>query len=131
MKNQRFRKLDIWIEAMNFIGAIYELSSLFPLDERFGLVSQLKRASVSIPLNIAEGSGSGTDLEFRRFLRISLRSVYEVMTILEIASNMKFADQDIIELRIKDADRLAAMISNFIKKLTADCRQPIAEYENY
>jgi hypothetical protein len=44
---------------------------------------------------------------------------------------MKFADQDIIELRIKDADHLAAMISNFIKRLTADSRQPMADYENY
>jgi four helix bundle protein len=131
MKNQKFRRLDIWIDSMKFIEEIYKLSCLFPADEKFGLISQLKRASVSIALNIAEGSGSGSDLEFRRFLKISLRSIYEVMTILEIASSMKFADQDIIELRIKDADHLAAMISNFIKRLTADSRQPMADYENY
>lgn len=130
MKNQKFRKLDIWVQSMAFISAIYELSSLFPIDERFGLINQLRRAAVSIALNIAEGSGSGSDLEFRRFLRISLRSIYEVMTILEIASNMKFANQDIITSRMKEADILAAMISNFIKRLTADSRQPMADYEN-
>lgn len=90
------------------------------MEEKFGLTIQIRRAAVSIALNIAEGSGSGTDLEFRRFLRMALRSVYEVMAALEIASNLKMAKQDIIEARLQEADHLAAMISVFIKKLKSD-----------
>lgn len=72
MKNQKFRNLQIWQRAMRFVTSIYELSSKFPADERFGLTNQIRRASVSISLNIAEGSGSGSDPEFRRFLRMVL-----------------------------------------------------------
>lgn len=105
---------------MEFVTSIYVLSSAFPVDERFGLISQIRRAAVSIALNIAEGSGSGTDLEFRRFLKMALRSAYEVMAALEIVSNLKLAKKDIIEARLQDADELSAMISGLIKKLKSE-----------
>jgi four helix bundle protein len=117
MRNQKFRKLDVWIKSMEFISLVYQLTAEFPADERFGLTSQLRRAAISIALNIAEGSGSGTDAEFKRFLRMSLRSTYEVITALEISSNLNLANQDIINLRIQEADDLAAMISGLIKYL--------------
>ncbi len=120
MKNQKFRNLQIWQKAMDFVTAIYLLSSSFPVDERFGLTNQIRRAGVSIALNIAEGSGAGSDLEFRRFLKMALRSAYEVMAALEIASNLKFAKKDIIEARLQEADQLSAMISGLIKKLKSD-----------
>lgn len=105
---------------MEFVTAIYLLSSAFPAEERFGLTIQIRRAAISIALNIAEGSGSGTDLEFRRFLKIALRSAYEVMAALEIAYNLKLAKKDIIEARLQDADELSAMIAGLIKKLKSD-----------
>lgn len=117
MKNQKFRNLQIWQKAMEFVTSIYVVSASFPAEERFGLTSQIRRAAVSIALNIAEGSGSGTDLEFRRFLRMALRSAYEVMAALEIAANLKLVKKDIIEARLQDADELCAMISGLIKKL--------------
>ena len=120
MKNQKFRNLQIWQLAMEFVTAIYLLSAAFPVDERFRLTNQIRRAAVSIALNIAEGSGSGSDMEFRRFLKMALRSAYEVMAALEIASNLKLAKQDIIEARLQDADQLSAMISGLIKKLKTE-----------
>lgn len=120
MKKQKFRNLQIWQRAMEFVTAIYLLSSAFPKEERFGLTNQIRRAAVSIALNIAEGSGSGSDMEFRRFLKIALRSTYEVMAALEIASNLKLAKKDIIEARLQEADELSAMISGLIRKLTSD-----------
>lgn len=105
---------------MEFVTSIYILSSTFPSEEKFGLTSQIRRAVVSIALNIAEGSGSGSDMEFRRFLKMALRSAYEVMAALEIASNLKLAKKDIIEARLQEADELAAMISGLIKKLKSD-----------
>lgn len=120
MKKQKFRNLLIWQRAMEFVTSIYLLSSQFPSEEKFGLTIQIRRAAVSIALNIAEGSGSGTDLEFRRFLKMALRSAYEVMAALEIASNLKLVKKDIIEARLQDADELSAMIAGFVKKLTSD-----------
>ncbi|MCU0666152.1 MAG: four helix bundle protein [Candidatus Omnitrophica bacterium] len=65
---------------MDFIERVYLKTSKFPQSECYGLTSQVRRAAVSIALNIAEGSGSGSDLEFKRFLNIALRSSYEKFT---------------------------------------------------
>jgi hypothetical protein len=67
MKRQRFRKLGIWARAMGLIDEIYKRTSKFPVTETYGLRSQLRRASISIAMNIAEGSGTGSDDEFNRF----------------------------------------------------------------
>ncbi|MCU0666118.1 MAG: four helix bundle protein [Candidatus Omnitrophica bacterium] len=80
MEIQKFKKLQVWSKAMDFIEQVYLKTSKFPESECYGLTSQIRRASVSIALNIAEGSGSGSDLEFKRFLNIALRSSYEVFT---------------------------------------------------
>ena len=75
-----FRKLKVWQRAMDFVAEIYKLSAGFPRTEQFGLTSQIRRAATSIPLNVAEGAGSGSNPEFQRFLSYALRSSYEVMT---------------------------------------------------
>lgn len=75
----KFKRLNVWQKAMDFITQIYALTAKFPVSERFGLTDQLRRAAISIALNIAEGSGSGSDAEYIRFLRIAQRSAYEVI----------------------------------------------------
>lgn len=105
---------------MEFIGHVYAASAKYPRSEQYGLIDQIRRAAVAIALNIAEGSGAGSDKEFARFLRISFRSIYEVITAAEIALQMRFgevADQKNI---IRESDELAAMILGFIKTLQAD-----------
>lgn len=114
---QRFKQLSVWQKAIIFVSAIYKVTETFPREELFGLTSQLRRAAISIVLNIAEGSGSGSDPEFRRFLKIALRSVYEVIAALEIAQNLNLVEKDIIESLNKNADELAAMLTGLIKKL--------------
>lgn len=99
---------------------IYETTSSFPKEERFGLVDQIRRAAVSISLNIAEGSGSGSDLEFTRFLRIAQRSAYEVIAALEIAIDLKLGNKLVLEEAINKTDELSAMISGLVKSLKAD-----------
>ena len=84
----KFRELKVWQRAMDLVVEVYHLTQTFPSSEQFGLISQLRRAAVSISLNIAEGAGGGTDPEFRRFLRMALRSCYEVMTGLEIGRRL-------------------------------------------
>lgn len=79
-KAHNFRELKIWKESINLVKQIYLLTSDLPKDEKFGLISQINRCSVSIPSNIAEGSGRTSDKEFLNFLNIAISSSYELET---------------------------------------------------
>lgn len=80
-----FRKLDIWIDSVELADIVYTVTANFPRQEIYGLASQMQRAAVSIPSNIAEGSAKSSDKEFSRFLSISLGSLYELETQVVIA----------------------------------------------
>jgi four helix bundle protein len=80
MENFKFEKLRIWHSAMDFGEVIFDVSARFPLDEKFNLISQIRRVSDSIALNIAEGSTGQSTKEFRKFIGHSLRSLAEVVT---------------------------------------------------
>jgi four helix bundle protein len=116
----KFRELKVWQRSIAYVARTYKVSAGFPSAEQFGLTSQLRRAATTIPLNIAEGSGSGTDAEFRRFLRIAFRSTYEVMTILEVAHTLGLVDDDIRMEMVTEADEIAAMLYGLIKKIGAN-----------
>jgi four helix bundle protein len=81
-------KLDVWKKSVEFTVEVYKVTDRFPKDERFGLTSQIRRASVSIAANIAEGAGRKSDREFLNFLSISQGSASEVETELLIASKL-------------------------------------------
>jgi len=115
----KFRDLKVWQRAMNLVVDVYRLTQSFPSSEQFGLTSQLRRAATSIPLNISEGAGSGYDAEFIRFLRIALRSCYEVMTAVEIAERLTYCSPPQAAQLIREADQVAAMITGLIKSLHA------------
>ena len=83
-----------------------------------------------MPLNIAEGSGAGSDAEFKRFLNISLRSAYEVMCAVEIAERLGYLNENQKEDLLTKSDSLSAMISGLISKLKADSRKQIADCVN-
>lgn len=84
----RFEKLRVFHNAMSLIEEIYKLTKRLPIEEKFALIDQLKRASTSVALNIAEGTGSGSDTEFKNFLRHSLKSLYETVAGLKIAEKL-------------------------------------------
>ena len=87
--------MRIWREGISLTVSAYELANSLPVDERFGLKSQIKRAAVSIPSNIAEGCSRASNKEFKHFLEISLGSAFEVESDMEIASRLKMIpDQD-------------------------------------
>lgn len=83
MQKHNFRNLKIYQRAITYAMEIYKLSKNFPKEELYGLTSQLRRAVISISLNIAEGSGNSTGKELRRYLEIALRSDYEVGHVLK------------------------------------------------
>lgn len=88
-----FRELEIWKESRKIVKEVYMLTSKFPENEKFGLTSQVQRASVSIPSNIAEGSGR-TNKEFRYFLSIAISSAFELETQLYLAFDLDFLDKN-------------------------------------
>ena len=120
MSTHKFRKLNVWQRSIQFVSLIYKITSKFPKEEKYGLVDQIRRAAVSICLNIAEGSGAGSDPEFIRFLRMAQRSAYEVIAGLEIAINLKMADEQALNNIIGEVDQISAMLSGLIKSLKAD-----------
>lgn len=113
----RFVKLEVYQKALKFTGEVYRFSNLLPSDERFGIVSQLRRATTSIVLNIAEGAGAGSDMEFKRFLRMSLRSTYEVNSIFDIIKELVLVNSEIVENLRKNLDEISAMLSGLIRSL--------------
>lgn len=110
-----YKELRVWQKAMDFVVAIYALTKKFPKDELFGLTSQLRRAAVSIALNIAEGAGCDSDTEFARFLDLSLRSSYECVVALGIAARLDYCSAKESDLLIEQAEEIARMLTGLIK----------------
>ncbi|MBK9715892.1 MAG: four helix bundle protein [Kouleothrix sp.] len=113
----KFRELIVWQRAMELATQIYTLSREFPREEQFGLTSQLRRAAVSIALNIAEGAGSDSSNDVARFLSIGLRSTYETMAALEIAERLHYCDQARTGALLDELDSIAAMLTGLMKRL--------------
>lgn len=88
MKKHNFREIKIWQESLVLVKEVYEFSSKLPTEEKFGITSQINRSAVSIPSNIAEGSGRTSNKEFVRFLEIAISSSYELETQLILAEDL-------------------------------------------
>ena len=89
----KFERLDVWQSARKFVRCIYRVSRDFPPDETYGLTSQIRRAAVSVMLNLSEDSNAGSDKEFTRFLYMSSRSLDEVVSCLYLSLDFRFASQ--------------------------------------
>lgn len=112
-----FKNLNIWKLSLELANDTYGLTDSFPKNEEFGLKSQLRRCSVSVASNIAEGSSRSSNKDFNRFLEISLGSLFELQTQIIISSNRNYFEpinHEIIENKINELQR---MISGFQKKL--------------
>lgn len=90
VKINSYRDLRVWQKSVEFVTEVYRITKKFPPSEQFGLVSQLQRAAVSIPANIAEGYGRNTRKEYINFLRIAGGSLSELETLLTIAKNLAY-----------------------------------------
>lgn len=113
----KFNDLEIWKRSRIFVKNLYEFSESLPLEERFGLISQLKRASVSIAANIAEGSGRKTRKEFSRFLDIAIGSACEVETLIYLAFDLNYIDKKEKDLIIDEITQIRKMIIGFQRSI--------------
>lgn len=101
---QPFTDLKVWQHGHRLVLAIYRLTAAFPSDERFGITSQLRRAAVSVPTNIAEGSKRLTDAEFARFLNIAEGSLVETQYLLMLSRDLSFAGAEVDALLAKTTE---------------------------
>ena len=109
----KFKELQIWKRSRLFCAEIYSITSKFPESEKFGLTNQLRRASVSISSNIAEGSSRKSNKDFSRFLEITLGSAYEIETQLLIAFGLNFIYKEDLDLLLNELEEITKMISKF------------------
>lgn len=119
---RNFKKLEIWNKGIQIVKEIYKVSSSLPSDEKFGLKSQITRAAVSIPSNIAEGSGRNSEVEFKRFLEIALGSLFELETQLIIATELGFFNLEETNLVSKLVEDECKMINRLISKIKNDAK---------
>ena len=112
-----YRDLIVWQKAMELVTEIYVHTKSFPEDERYGLTSQLRRCSISLPSNVAEGYGRNSTQDYIRFLRIANGSLFELQTQLEIASNLGFLTGEIFSVLFESSREIERMLSSLIKKI--------------
>lgn len=111
--------LDVWKRSVDFTVAVYKITENFPKDERFGLISQIRRASVSIAANIAEGAGRRSDKEFLNFLSIAQGSTSEVETELLIAFRLNYLSSGDHEEMRRNTDEIGRMLTGLCSHVRA------------
>ena len=110
-----FRNLKVWIKSHQLTLDVYKSTQNFPKEELFGLVSQLRRASASIPTNIAEGSGRKSEKEFIQFLSIALGSANEVDYLIELSKDLGFISQEIWTQLDQEINEIQSMLFVLIR----------------
>ncbi len=115
-----YRDLKVWQKGMDLVTEIYCNTKSFPDDERYGLTSQLRRCSVSVPANMAEGYGRNSTKDYIRFLRIANGSLYEMQTLLEIAHNLEFVSSDAFSNLYEKSREIERMLGSLIRKINGN-----------
>ena len=112
-----FKDLQVWQRSRQLVSTIYKLTDSFPVKEQFGLSSQLRRAAVSIPSNIAEGHRRNSNKEFQNFLSIARGSLAEVETQLILAQDLKFISEKGTDAPLHEIEEIGRMINGLINSL--------------
>lgn len=111
------QKLEAWKKAIELVTEIYRASERFPKEEKFGLTSQIRRAAVSIPANIAEGAGRRSQKEFLHFLSNSQGSASELETELIIANNLGYLDDEMFSKLLGQLERIGRLITGLVRHI--------------
>ncbi len=121
-----YREIKVWQKAIELVMDIYSCTRSFPKEDMFGLVSQLRRAAVSIASNIAEGKGRRTDREFLQFLHHARGSVFEFETQITIAGRLGYMPEAEVLRLGNSAGEIARMLSGLIKAITSIAGKQVA-----
>lgn len=111
------KRLEVWKQSMQLVVDVYEATKHFPVEERYGLVAQMRRAAVSIPSNIAEGAARQTKREFINFLHIAQGSLSELDTQLELSHSLRYTTQESLAPLQKLLQNVDKMLTGLIKSL--------------
>ncbi|HEX5152638.1 MAG TPA: four helix bundle protein [Parafilimonas sp.] len=114
---RNFKELKIWQKGFEIAVKSLTLTATFPKEERYGICSQVTRAAVSVPSNIAEGSSRSNEKDHKRFLEIALGSAFELETQLLISKAVNFGDDNLIKDILSDIDQEQKMLMSFINKI--------------
>ena len=112
-----YEDLRVWRLGVDLAGAVFEATKPFPHDERFGLTSQLRRAAVSIPSNIAEGWGRGSRADYRRFVLHARGSLYEIETQLLLAQRFGYLSAETADALRRDTQALSRQLHSLVRAL--------------
>jgi four helix bundle protein len=115
-----FEKLDVWQKAIDFADLVYNHTRNFPVDERFGLTNQMRRAAVSISSNIAEGASRMSQIDFARFIEIATGSVFEVVSQSFTGRQQGFLNEENFRAMYSAADEIGRMLSGLRKSLALE-----------
>jgi four helix bundle protein len=111
------KDLDVWKKSIELVTVIYDITKQFPKEEMFGLVSQMRRAAISIPSNIAEGATRNSKKEFKQFLYIALASASELETQIIIAKNLNYINKELEQNLVSELNTISRMLQGLIKSI--------------
>ena len=122
IKSSDYQDLKVWQKAIELTSEIYKLVKLLPHEERYALSDQIRRAVVSVPSNIAEGRGRGTNKEFVRYLMMSRGSLWEVSTQLVICERLQYLNQEQTSYARQLITEISKMINALASSFSTDCK---------
>lgn len=109
-----YTELDAWLESRKLVKMIYEAYSTFPSEEKFGLISQIKRSGISVPSNIAEGCGRQTSKDTIHFLHIAKGSLFELETQVYLANDLNFLNEEKLNTILTKVTSCKKLLNGFI-----------------
>jgi four helix bundle protein len=109
------KKLDVWLKSFELTKSIYEVTKKFPSEEKYGLVSQMRRAAISIPSNIAEGSARQTNKDAMHFFIVARGSLSELDTQIELSHSLEMMDTTDYQLLTVQINSVDSLLSGFIR----------------
>ena len=112
-----FRNYKVWSTSLDFVTEIYQLTEHFPLEERYGLSSQMRRAAVSIASNIAEGASRSSEADFARFIEMAIGSAFELETQLIISNRLSYIEQKQADYLNNHLQDIQKMLNNLLLKI--------------
>jgi four helix bundle protein len=117
MDSRAHRKLDVWTKSMTLVKDIYQATESFPKSEIYGLISQMRRAAVSIPSNLAEGAARKGKKEFKQYLNIAQGSISELDTQIELASMLNYIDENLYNNLMDGLNTISKMLFGLSRSL--------------